>query len=223
VDRGEDPGSESTRFSVESKLPETARAQELRDRGLATPDLFELDSVKDAEDFRASIELLKQNNKWAASVYVYDLEEYQAMRLFSTEDGTAGIALKSNGDIVSGFVYGDSPHKGAVSSMLSQMVDRGGDRLDAYDTVLPEIYAMAGFKPVARVRWNDEFAPGGWDKETYSKFNNGEPDVVIMAYDEDRIGSKYDPKEGEVFDDYDEAIAARDKKLENATKKGNSS
>jgi hypothetical protein len=140
------------------------------------------------------------------------------MRLFSTEDGTAGIALKPDGDIVSGFVYADSPHKRAISSMLSQMVELGGDRLDAFDTVLPGIYANSGFKPVARVRWDNEFAPDGWDKETYSKFNNGEPDVVIMAYDSDRVGSEYDPTEGEVFDDYDAAMEARNTELEELKK-----
>lgn len=204
--------------SLDSQLPEATRAQELRDSGSSTPDLFELDPQKDAEAFRDAIQKLKESNKYSASVYVYDVEEYRNMRLFSTEDGTAGIALKPDGDIVSGFVYADSPHKRAISSMLSQMVELGGDRLDAFDTVLPGIYANSGFKPVARVRWDNEFAPDGWDKETYSKFNNGEPDVVIMAYDSDRVGSEYDPTEGEVFDDYDAAMEARNTELEELKK-----
>jgi hypothetical protein len=214
VDGRGDRDGESPWSSLDRPLPEAARAKNLRDTGLATPELFELDPEKDAEAFRNAIQKLKENNKYSASVYVYDTEEYKNMRLFSTEDGTAGIALKPDGDIVSGFVYADSPHKGAVLSMLSQMVELGGDRLDAFDTVLPGIYAKAGFKPVARVAWDDDYAPPGWDKDTYSKFNNGEPDVVIMAYDPERVGADYNPEEGEVYADYDEAIAARNAGLD---------
>jgi DNA polymerase III epsilon subunit-like protein len=200
--------------SLGDPLPEAPRAQEFRDDNRATPELFELDAQNDAEAFKNAMLKLKENNKFAASVYIYEVEEYQNMRLFATADGTAGIALKPNGDIVSAFVHGDSPHRGAIYSMISQMVELGGDRLDAYDTVLPEIYAKVGFRPVARARWVDGAADPAWDKETYKKFNNGEPDVVAMVYDPTRVGSTYDPKEGEYYNDYDAAIAARDLELE---------
>jgi hypothetical protein len=211
--RGNQDG-ESPWSSLGNPLPEAASAQDIRDRDLPTPEIFELDPETDADAFEAQMQGLKKNNDYAASVFVYEPEEYREMRLFSTEDGTAGFALKPSGDIVSVYVYGNSPHKKATASMLAQAVELGGDRLDAYDTVLPKIYAEAGFKPISRVTWNDAFAPEGWDKKTYAKFNEGEPDVVAMAYDPDRLGSKYDPTEGEVFADYDEAMAARDASID---------
>lgn len=41
---------------------------------------------------------------------------------------------------------------------------------------LPRLYGRHGFQPVARVRWNDEYAPDDWD---YGRL--GRPDVVAMA------------------------------------------
>lgn len=212
---GEGPGDdESPWSSLNNPLPEAARAQEIRDLGDPTPGVFELDPEKDAEAFRNALLKLKENNKFAASVYVYELDEYKAMQLFATADGTAGFAIKPDGDIVSVFVNGDSPHKRATRSMLAQAVEQGGTKLDAYDTVLPKIYADAGFRPVSRARWNEEFAPDGWNKEVYETYNNGEPDVVAMVYDPTRVGSEYDPNEGKYYGDYDAAIAARDLDLE---------
>lgn len=202
---GESPWS-----SLDNPVPEAARAAELRENNKPTPEIFELDPEADAKAYVRMMEGLKENNKYASSVFIYELDEYKEMRLFSTADGKAGFALKPNGDIVSVYIYADSDHRGGVQSMLAQAVELGGDRLDAYDTVLPAIYAEAGFKPVARVRWDKNFEPDGWNKETYKKYNKGEPDVVAMAYDPDRIDSKYDPAEGEYFDDYEEAMAARD-------------
>ena len=45
-------------------------------------------------------------------------------------------------------------------------VEQGARRLDCFDTgngFLPRLYGRHGFQPVARVRWNDEYAPDDWD------------------------------------------------------------
>ena len=99
--------------------------------------------------------------------------------LQKASDGASGFALKPNGDIISGFSSGGN----AVASMLEAAVAAGGTKLDAYDTVLPEIYASHGFRAVARVKWDDAEAPEGWDKALYREFNGGESDVVLMVYD----------------------------------------
>ena len=48
---------------------------------------------------------------------------------------------------------------------------------------MTKIYEAHGFKPVAKMKWNDEYIPEGWNKENFKDYNNGEPDVVFMAYD----------------------------------------
>ena len=80
-------------------------------------------------------------------------------------------------------------------------------RPDCFDTVLPDMYADAGFVPVARLAWNDDYAPGGWDYQLFGTFNGGRPDVVFMAYDPNRVGGIYIPGAGEYVDDYDVGVA----------------
>lgn len=59
----------------------------------------------------------------------------------------------------------------------------GGRQLDCFDIYLTKIYEAHGFKPVAKMKWNDEYIPEGWNKDNFKDYNNGEPDVVFMAYD----------------------------------------
>ncbi|QHG85573.1 hypothetical protein D1O33_24465 (plasmid) [Rhodococcus rhodochrous] len=148
---------------------------------------------------------LTHKNPYAASVYVYDEDEYRQMRLLVTDDGRAGVALKGD-EIVSAFAHRDCAHPKAVQSMLSQATALGGRRLDCFDTVLPDLYADAGFVPVARLKWNDDYAPEGWDYDTFRAYNNGRPDVVFMAYDPDCVGGEYVPGAGAYVDDYDDGI-----------------
>ena len=150
---------------------------------------------------------LTSNNRYASSVYVYDESEYAEMRMLVTEDGKAGVALKDD-EVVSVFSHNHGAYPNAAPSMLRQATVLGGRRLDCFDTVLPNIYADAGFVPVARLAWNDDYAPDGWDYDTYRRYNNGRPDVVFMAHDPAAVGSLYDGAAGEYVSDYDDGIAA---------------
>lgn len=204
-----DSAPQGDRVSLAGTPVERApRVQELANRGVPVADLLELDPQKDAGAFRDAISKLKENNKWSASVHVYDEDEYRDMRLFATEDGTAGIALRGE-DIISGFVHDNSPHRGVARSMLAQMIALGGRRGDAFDTVLPKIYALEGFHPVARLKFDDDQKPEGWDYETYASFNAGRPDIVFMVSDPNRVDEEYTPGEGVLFDDYDKAVEAQ--------------
>lgn len=137
-------------------------------------------SAKNAKKFAAAIQDAKAGAKHGAAVYVYPEVEYQDMRLFLSEDGKSGMAIKPDGDIVSVFSDGG----GKAHSMLTLAVEEGGNKLDAFDTALPDIYAVNGFKETGRAQWDEEQKPEGWDKEAFSPFNGGEPDVVFMEYDE---------------------------------------
>jgi hypothetical protein len=98
-------------------------------------------------------------------------------------------------------------------------VAAGGRKLDAFDTILPEFYAPHGFKAVARTKWNDEFAPEGWSKETFGAFNNGQPDVVFMTYDPAKADAEYSLKDGTVMtgeDGYDRAVARQNREMRKA-------
>lgn len=110
-----------------------------------------------------------------------------------------GNAFALYGDDIVSVLNDDAANRGAVHAMLQLAIAEGGRRLDAFDTVLPGFYAAHGRKPVARLRWDDECAPPGWDKASYARYNGGEPDVVFMALDPSRYGP-YDGTEGPVAD-----------------------
>lgn len=149
-------------------------------RGLSAPTFYEL-APADIGVYREQMFRLIRKNPCAASVYVYDEDEYRQMRLLVTDDGKAvGVALK-DAEIVSAFAHKDCAHPWSVQSMIRQATRLGGHRLDCFDTVLPKLYADAGFVPVARLAWNDDYAPDGWDYQQFSRFNGGRPDVVFMA------------------------------------------
>lgn len=187
------------------RLPEQ-RAQVIRSRGDSAPELYEL-HPRDARTYRQQMEALREGNPYASSVYVYNDDEYAGMRLFVTDDGRSGIALKDD-EIVSLYAHRDTSHRRAANSMLETAVAAGGRRLDCFDTVLPDIYAKSGFIPVARLKWNDDYAPAGWNYELYQRYNGGRPDVVFMAHDGTAVESAYQPGAGRYVDSYDDGVKA---------------
>ena len=172
--------------------------------GFKSPVFYEL-SGDDADVYERAIQEAKNNSPYGAAVYVYPLDQYQKMRLFLTEDGKSGIALKGD-DIVS--VFSGPPHKGSANSSLQLAIQEGGRRLDAYDTVLTGIYHANGFNVVGRMKWNEDYKPDDWSKQAFESFNNGEPDVVYMAYDPEDTRTVIE-NPGEYFIDPDELANAQ--------------
>jgi hypothetical protein len=162
-------------------------------------------SSDDAQTYADAIQASKDSTKYGAAVYVYPVEDYAKMRLFLTQDGKSGIALKKD-DIVS--VFSGKPHRGSANSSLQLAIQEGGRRLDAFDTVLPTLYHANGFKPVGRMTWNEDYKPDNWDKKTFEEFNGGEPDVVYMSYDPDNNETLFE-NPGPYFDDPDALAEAQ--------------
>ena len=184
-------------------------AGNLEKLGRATPDLIEISSNTDgAKYFSDQITSAKEANKFGASVYVYPQKEYKDMRLFITDDGSAGYALKPNGDVVSAFSSGT--HKGVAQNILLHAVEQGGVKLDAFDTVLPDLYSTMGFRESGRIPWLDEAAPEDWNKAVFNTFNAGEPDVSFMAYNRDPAI----PVEPRYESSYESAVEAQDRDVE---------
>ena len=129
-----------------------------------------------------------------AAVYVYDPGELANARLFVSEDGLSGFAIKPDGDIVSVFNANKERRNAAISGLMLA-VENGGHKLDAFDTALPHIYSQAGFKVVRREKWNEAFKPDDWNSEFFKDYNGGRPDIVYMEYDP-RSSGRYTPGEG---------------------------
>lgn len=178
-------------------------------RGISTPDVVE---TTDAAAFLKAVTEARGRPSGAA-VNAYSEEEYKGMRLFVVGDGAAGFALKGD-DIVSVF-KNSSEVKGAAHVLIPLAVQLGGRRLDAFDTVLPVLYASHGFKAVARVKFSDEHAPDGWSREEFGEYNDGRPDVVYMAYDP-AFNHEYARTDGEYVSTPEEGAALQTSAIANA-------
>jgi len=100
---------------------------------------------------------------------------------FLSSDGQAGYALTAEGDFRHAF--NRSSRKGEGPKLLehakAQAADMDLDKvtLDAFDGFLTKFYRENGFVETSRMKWDDAYAPAGWDYERF-----GRPDVVNMEY-----------------------------------------
>jgi len=188
-------------FTLSNK-EESSLSEAIPGRVVVDTEFYE---VNDPELFHKQISESTKSNKYAASVFVYSVKEYANSRLFLTPDGKAGLAITEDGDIISVFSYEDG--KGRVPQLIVNAIKEGAVSLDHYDTILTNYYALFGFKPVAKVKWNDEYAPDGWDKKVFGAFNNGEPDVV--AIQESRLSNDEHLNFREVLDTVKNSIATQ--------------
>ena len=156
-----------------------------------------------AKLFASKIQAGKDASEFGAAVYVYPESEYQKMKMFMTEDGAAGIAIENGDTIVS--VYSDGANKNVTFALGSLAIEEGAIYADAFDTQLPIIYKDIGLKVISRLKWDDAEAPFDWDKETFTEYNKGEPDVVFMALDPEYFGP-YTTDTGYHVETYDEGL-----------------
>ena len=148
--------------------------------GLAAPGFAELPATTEGAQLFHDLVVEAKNASWAgAAVTEYVAEEYATTRMFITDDGTTGFALKGN-ELISGFSISEEP---TFHAAMALGIAEGAKRLDVFNTVVAKMYSAHGFRSVARVPWSDERKPAGWNKDTFKRFNNGEPDVVYVALD----------------------------------------
>ncbi|MBS1721407.1 MAG: hypothetical protein JSS66_00200 [Armatimonadetes bacterium] len=162
-------------------------------------------------DFRDRLIEAKQANPHGASVTVYEPREYEGFKTFLSANGKAGYAVTPDGDIISVFKHPDAPYRGLAQAAVWDAVRHGGNRLDAFDTILPHLYSESGFKVVARLPFDPDYAPEGWDYGKFGDWNGGKPDVVFMIHDPS--APKYQPGDGVTVDSYDQGIAAQKQAL----------
>lgn len=194
------------------------------------PDLG-LRGTTDYEAFSKALDAARTANRNGAMVdpqSVKELTEHGA-KTFLNADGTAGVAVESDGNIVGVFKNPSNRTRKAAFDLLLNAIANGGDHLDCYvlqpevsPTNLGGIYAQLGFEPVAYLRFNREYADPSWDYDSF-----GEPDVVMWVHNGDsvetvaeRINTYPDYSPAQIretckeFTDYDEAKAYQKEQLE---------
>lgn len=198
------------------------------DRGV--PDLG-LRGTTDYEAFSKALDAARTANRNGAMVDPQSVKELteHGTKTFLNEDGTAGVAVERDGNIVGVFKNPSNRTRKAAQDLLLNAIANGGDHLDCYvlqpevsPSNLGRIYAQLGFEPVAYLRFNREYADPSWDYDSF-----GEPDVVMWVHNGDsvetvaeRVGTYPDYSPAQIretckeFTDYDEAKAYQKEQLE---------
>lgn len=196
--------------------------------GATTQEL--VDSTADPEYFSAQLNRAIKENKNGLMVSPKTPQELadSGAVTFMSKDGMSGAAVTADGDIEAVFRIPGGEGKKLSYQMVVTAVDNGGVKLDCYGEKLVQNYSKMGFEPVAKVKWNPEYAPEGW--------NYGPKDVYVMKLQDGLDAAQIEAKLGlseteggfHMFTDeelaalpemdYDEALAYRDSLFEQSAK-----
>lgn len=117
---------------------------------------------------------------WAVTPKTAEELSENGVRSFMDANGTTGFAIAPDGDIEAVFSNkAKGAPKGSTKSTIPQAVALGGTKLDCYGYDLVNLYHQYGFEPVARVKFNPEYANPGWDA------SKGTPDIYFMMHNGD--------------------------------------
>lgn len=133
------------------------------------------------QDISSGIFGTKESKWFGAFVHTYSVEEYQNVKKFLTNDRQSGFAI-DDAAVISVFKHPKNKIKEITDFLLPRAIQEGGTRLDCFNGVLPKIYSKYGFVPVAKAKFNPEFAPEDWN---YSR--DGQPDIIFMIYNEQAV------------------------------------
>ena len=165
-----------------------------------TPDQISVSN--DPTDFAAQMQSAQSSlGKAGMSVSPYTQEAYDEVaseggKFLRAADNKVLALLKPSGEMVSLVKDATVKAKGAAQAMISKMKDMGGLFMDNYDIYLTPIYEKAGYKVVARVPFDEQYAPEGWNEQDSPLKNK--PDVVFMVRNDI-------PAQEQSFTNYDDA------------------
>ena len=127
-------------------------------------------------------------------------------KLFMTSDGKSGGYVTKDGYMGGLFKQPKSGRRGAAKVLQEARIKAGGKFFEAFGinqetgegTTLEQIYIENGFRPVARMTFNPEIAPEGWDGTNLKS----RPDNVFFVYDPN---GQYEAGDGARIEDYNQA------------------
>lgn len=198
----------------------------LRERGVAVE---AKDASADKAAFSAALASARESDAehgWAVTPKSAQELAESGAKLITTQNGAAGLAVAKDGDIEA--VYSNKAAgapKGVTKSLIPIAIANGGTKLDCYGDGLVTLYSQYGFVPVAKVKFNPEYANPGWDA------SKGTPDIYFMMHNGDsadavvaKEGTYSIPTKAELDAlptmDYDEAYSYRDSLIQEGKRAG---
>jgi hypothetical protein len=181
-----------------------------------TPEQIEV--TNDATGFSEQVTAAKESlGNEGLSVSPYEQDNYDKIaseggQFLRAADNQVLALLKPNGEMVSLVKAKTANVKGAAQALITKMKDMGGLFMDNYDIYLTPIYEKAGYKVAARVPFNEQYAPEGWNAEDSPL--KTKPDVVFM------VRQDLAPADAQTYENYDDAQAFTQGIIDNAVSTG---
>jgi hypothetical protein len=149
------------------------RAHDPRARGITLRAKIGKPAFSEAKagDFVAA----RDRNKRLGFLSQTPAEDLKDHKLFVSADGHSGYAIAPDGDLQMVFSNVEAP-RGQGAEAVRHAIANGATKLDAFAGWLPNYYKQFGFEETSRIKWDDQYAPVGWNYAQY-----GRPDVVFMA------------------------------------------
>lgn len=186
------------------------------------PRIYLHECGEDLSSFSLALGNAVDNNTYGPYVDKHTPEQLReaGAHVFLSRDKMAGVAVFPDGNIRSVFKDKRSRNQNAIGELMLTALNAGGNKLDCFNCApLRRIYAMFGFIPAARVKFNWTFAPENWRKELGEPdiifwFHCGDPIETVAASIADKarypIYTKEDIAKLQCFDSYDAACRFRD-------------
>lgn len=180
--QGESGGGNSQNdLRVSGELRVSDKLQEAqRQRG--TPTYAVRDTTDDPVSYEQALTAGRNSdpaNGWCVTPKSAQALKDGKVRTFMNDNGTVGVGIAPDGDIVAVFKNKNGGPPKALDTMIPIAIEQGGDRLDCYGEGLAKLYAKYGFEPVARVEFNKAYANEGWSPD------KGEPYIYVMKHNGD--------------------------------------
>lgn len=131
-----------------------------------------------AEDFHKAFTEAFKDSDMAGFVTHYPLDQLKKMKLFTTKDGKAGVAVHDHGDgrVEATALFNNGAAKGAGLALLRHTVaNEKVNYVECFGPALNKLYGTLGFKVSTQNSFNPTFAPPNWNTEKHDS-----PDYFTM-------------------------------------------
>lgn len=137
----------------------------------------------DISSFSKALENAVDHNTFGPFVSKHSPEELResGALTFLSREKKAGIAVWPDGNIGAAFNDSRSSKRRAIGELMLTALNVGGRKLDCFDGFLRHAYTQFGFTPVAKVKFDRDYAPENWRKEFK------EPDVIFWVHCGDSV------------------------------------
>ena len=137
-----------------------------------TPIFRQVNEEEFHKRFHQNRDAINIEDRWRVDG-TYSVQDYKLCDNYVSDDNLLTYAVHE-GDIISVCRNPQSSHRGRA--IMKSAVMNGGKKLDAYSGLF-SFYTKTGFMPISICKWDNNFAPPGWEDAKAE-----EEDVVFFIY-----------------------------------------